>query len=240
MPLLQSITVCRGVWVCGLTAYLPAPFTDEVSCGIFMKNNWIELTKRMRAIARTGLTYSKNEFDLQRYREMERVSLEMMASYSDSAPEKVGDLFAGEEGYPTPKLDIRAAVFREDRLLMVREREDNRWALPGGWVEIGLTPSQAVVKEVREETGFEVVTDRLLAMLDTRLHSHPQSPHHIYKVFFRCEITGGKAETGIETSEVSFFARDDLPPLSVKRNTVSQLKMLFGFLDHPEQDAIFD
>jgi ADP-ribose pyrophosphatase YjhB (NUDIX family) len=143
-------------------------------------------------------------------------------------------------GYATPKVDVRAAVFREGRLLLVREREDGRWTLPGGWADIGDSPSTAVVREVKEESGYDVRARKLLALLDRNLHGHPPIPYHAYKLFFLCDIVAGNAHAEQETDAVGFFAHDEVPPLSLTRVTPSQMARLFEHFFHPEWPTQFD
>lgn len=169
-----------------------------------------------------------------------KLSAEMMADYSEKDIEVITDLWQGEKGYPTPKADVRGAVFRENQILLVREKHDELWSLPGGFCEIGLSPAENVVKEIKEESGYDTEPSRLLAVLDSHKHSHPPQPYHYYKIFIACSMTGGQGETGIETNHAAFFPEDSLPPLSPKRNTPSQLSMLFDFLRHPDKKTIFD
>ncbi|WP_373751044.1 NUDIX domain-containing protein [Jeotgalibaca porci] len=147
---------------------------------------------------------------------------------------------ANEVGYATPKVDVRAVIFKSDCILLVKEKADGKWSLPGGWGDIGLTPSEVAVKEVREEAGFDVKAHKLLAVFDKKCHPHPPSPYHVYKFFIQCDIVGGQAREGIETDDVAFFSKDDLPPLSVERNTESQIQIAFQYLVHPETPTYFD
>jgi ABC-type multidrug transport system fused ATPase/permease subunit/ADP-ribose pyrophosphatase YjhB (NUDIX family) len=142
--------------------------------------------------------------------------------------------------YATPKVDVRAAVFREGRLLLVREREDGRWALPGGWADIGDPPSAAVVREVKEESGYDVKVRKLLALLDRNLHGHPPIPYHAYKLFFLCDLVGGNGQAGQETDAVDFFGHDNIPSLSLTRVTPAQVARLFEHFFHPEWPTQFD
>lgn len=152
----------------------------------------------------------------------------------------IKDLFASETGYATPKVDIRAVVFRDNKILMVRENTDGDWALPGGWGDIGLTPSEVAIKEVKEESGFEVKAIKLLGVLDKKFHPHPPSLYHVYKIFIQCEIIGGQPIEGIETSAVEFFAENELPTLSIARNTKTQIEMAFRNLKNPQEPVYFD
>ncbi|HEX2952942.1 MAG TPA: NUDIX hydrolase [Bacillota bacterium] len=201
---------------------------------------WLDIAKRIQALAQSGLAYSENPYDIERYEVLRDLSIEIMAKYTDLDMTKVKDLFANETGYQTPKVDIRAVVFRDDKILMVKERIDGCWSMPGGWADIGLTPSEVAVKEVREEAGLEVKPIKLLAVFDKKCHPHPPSPYHVYKTFIQCKITGGEMTTGMETSEVRFFGIDELPQLSVERNTESQVRTMFEFLDTPEKTTLFD
>ncbi|MNR20765.1 NUDIX domain protein [compost metagenome] len=137
-------------------------------------------------------------------------------------------------------MDIRGVIFQDGKILLVREKLDGNWALPGGWGDIGLSPSEVAVKEIAEESGYQAEAIRLLAVLDKKFHHHPPEPYHVYKFFILCRITGGEAAEGVETSGVGFFGEDALPELSQERNTEKQIKMLFEFLKNPENPVILD
>jgi ADP-ribose pyrophosphatase YjhB (NUDIX family) len=207
---------------------------------IEMEPKWLDWAKQLQAISQAGLTYSKDVYDLERFEMIRDISVEMMAQHTEMDTAVIRDLFANETGYATPKVDVRAVIFKGDKLLMVRENTDGGWSLPGGWGDIGLTPGEVAVKEVKEESGFEVKAAGLLGVLDKKCHPHPPSPYHVYKVFIRCEIVGGHAKQGIETSAVGFFAEDKMPPLSVERNTESQIHMVFRHLHNPGEPVYFD
>jgi len=180
--------------------------------------DWLTAAQRLRAIAQTGLTYSQDRFDLERYRELTAMAHGMLAELLSSSPAAVSELFALERGYPTPKVDVRTAVFSEGRVLLVKEWLDGGWTLPGGWADETDSPREAAERECREESGFEVVVTRLVALKDRRLHAYvPRSLGGIYKVFFLAELSGGSAKTSHETTDVGFFALDALPPLSLAR-----------------------
>ncbi|PRP56358.1 NUDIX hydrolase [Bacillus halotolerans] len=207
---------------------------------INVQTKWLERAQRIQAIAQAGLAFSKDVYDRERYEELMKLSAEMMEDYSEKDIEVITDLWKGEKGYPTPKADVRGAVFRENRILLVREKHDELWSLPGGFCEIGLSPAENVIKEIKEESGYDTVPSRLLAVLDSHKHPHPPQPYHYYKIFIECSITGGQQKTGIETNHAAFFPEDRLPPLSPKRNTQSQLSMLFDFQRHPDKKTVFD
>ncbi|PLR84460.1 ADP-ribose pyrophosphatase [Bacillus canaveralius] len=205
-----------------------------------MSHKWLEWAKRLQSISQAGLTFSKDVFDIERYEELRKISAEIIAEHTDLDMEKVKELFTNETGYQTPKVDVRGVVFKDDKILMVHEKLDNKWSLPGGFCEIGLSPSENIVKEIKEESGYEVIPKKLLALLDMNKHPHPPQPYHYYKMFIQCEIVGGTASIGVETSGIDFFPEHKLPSISVKRNTESQLKMLFDFLRNPHRETMFD
>jgi ADP-ribose pyrophosphatase YjhB (NUDIX family) len=205
-----------------------------------MKYNWLDMAKRLQAMAQSGLAYCSNPYDKERYEELRNISADIISSYTELDGEMVRELFCNETGYQTPKVDIRGVVFQHGRILMVREKLDGAWALPGGWADIGLSPGEIAVKEIKEEAGLVVRPVRLLAVYDKKCHPHPPSPYHVYKMFILCEILGGTAAAGTETSEVGFFHEEELPELSVERNTGSQLRTMFEFLGNPDKEALFD
>lgn len=205
-----------------------------------MEPKWLEWAKQLQSIAQTGLAYSKDVYDLERFELIRKISIDMLAHHTNVETTVIKDLFTGETGYATPKVDIRAVVFSNDKILMVQERAEGDWSLPGGWADIGLTPSEVAVKEVKEEAGYDVRPVKLLAVTDNKCHPHPPSLYHVYKLFIQCEIVGGQAVEGVETSAVKFFAENELPPLSAARNTMSQMEMIFRFLKNPDAAVYFD
>ena len=205
-----------------------------------MEPKWLEWAKQLQSTAQAGLAYSKDVYDLERFELIRNISVEILSQHTDMDKTVLRDLFANETGYATPKIDIRAVVFKNNKILLVRERTDGAWSLPGGWGDIGLTPSEVAIKEVKEESGFDVKAIKLLSVLDKKCHPHPPSLYHVYKMFIQCEIIGGQANAGIETNAVEFFAENELPPLSIARNTESQIKMAFNHLRNPQEPVYFD
>jgi len=205
-----------------------------------MEPKWLEWAKQLQSIAQVGLTYSKDVYDLERFELIRNISVEILSQQTKLDKTVIKDLFASETGYATPKVDIRAVIFKDKKILMVKENTDGNWSLPGGWGDIGLTPSEVAVKEVKEESGFDVKATKLLAVLDKKCHPHPPSSYHVYKMFIQCDIIGGQAKEGIETSEVEFFAENELPSLSIARNTKSQIEMAFKHLSNPQEPVYFD
>ncbi len=201
---------------------------------------WLAWAQRLQAIAQSGLHYSADVFDDERYQEVGRIAAEIMAGHSDTSAERVERFFSEEVGYATPKTDLRAVIFREEQVLMVRERSDGLWALPGGWADVGETPSACIEKEVLEEAGFHARAVKLLALYDQRRRGAKPNPQHTFKAFFRCELTGGEARTSVETSEVAFFAEDALPPLSTGRVSAEQMARMFAHARNPHWPTDFD
>jgi ADP-ribose pyrophosphatase YjhB (NUDIX family) len=205
-----------------------------------MQLKWLEWAKQIQAISQAGLEYSRDPYDLERFQMLREISVEILSEYTDVENEMVRMLFAAETGYATPKVDVRGVVFQGGKLLLVRERLDGAWALPGGWADIGLSPTEVVVKEVKEEAGLDVKAVRLLGVLDKKFHDHPPSPWHVYKMFILCEIVGGEARSGMETLQVDFFGADELPELSVERNTENQIRSLFEAVKSNDREVWLD
>ena len=201
---------------------------------------WLEWAKRLQAISQDALAYCTNPFDRERFEQVRETAVEIVARFTETPEERVRELFAGEKGYATPKIDLRAVVFRDERILLVKERRDMLWTLPGGWADVGDPPSEGVEREVREESGYLVRAVKLLAVLDRNRHPHPPHPQHIYKLFFLCELLGGEAAESIETAGVGFFADDELPPLSLPRTLPQQIDRFYEHLRNPDLPTDFD
>jgi ADP-ribose pyrophosphatase YjhB (NUDIX family) len=202
---------------------------------------WLKWARRLQAVAQTGLEYCKDPYDRQRYEEIRRIAAEIAAKSDGLADvEPVLSLFKNEVGYATPKIDIRTAVFDRDRILLVKERSDGLWTLPGGWADVGESPSLAAVREVREESGYGIVVKKLAAVFDRDKHDHPQLAYHVYKLFFIGELRGGKAEHSVETSGAEFFGEHELPPLSLTRVTPAQVKHMFEHSRNPVWPTFYD
>jgi ADP-ribose pyrophosphatase YjhB (NUDIX family) len=202
---------------------------------------WLEWSRRLQSLAQNGLTYCKDPYDEQRYNELRSIAAEMMAAGAGlDESTSVLEAFRLEEGYATPKIDIRSAVFDGDKILLVRERSDGLWTLPGGWADVGESPSLAAVRETKEESGFDVVVKKLAAVYDRDKHQHPPIQHHVFKLFFLCELRGGSAAESVETSGVNFFAEGELPPLSLTRVVEAQIHHMFDHHRNPALPTSFD
>ena len=184
----------------------------------------LDLSRRLLALSQTGLHFSQEEYDRERYREMAQIAGELLALDSSLTPEKLREAWLVEDGYATPKVDVRGAVFRGDHVLLVKERVDGKWTLPGGWADVNDTPSSAIEKEIEQESGFTARAVKLAGVFDRNKHNHPKFLFHVWKMFFICEITGGEARTSYETTAVEFFPVERLPELSTGRSTVAQIQ----------------
>ncbi len=201
---------------------------------------WLQWAKRLQAAAQNGLAYNDDPFNRERYKAIRQIATEMMAMGSGTGEETILDIFAGQTGHATPKVDVRGVVFQDDRILLVRERSEGLWSLPGGWADVYDSPAEATVREIWEESGYRTQAVKLLALYDRTKQGHPPMPFHVYKIFFQCEITGGSAQGSIETDDVGFFTEDALPPLSIGRVTAAQIARFFEQYRHPKWPTDFD
>lgn len=202
---------------------------------------WLTIARELAAIAQTGLAFTQDRFDKLRYERLRELSAELLAHGSGSDKDKVLELLRIDSGYATPKIDVRGAAFRDGKILMVRELSDGFWTLPGGWADVNQSAAECTVREIWEESGFEARALKLAAVRDYAKSGHPpRALHYIYKMFFLCEITGGAARPSNETSEVAFFARDALPPLSLGRTTAQQIDRMFDHHAQPDLPTDFD
>jgi len=191
-----------------------------------LENDILKIARRLQAIAQAGLHYAENDFDRERYGELRSLSVDLAACVSGTDPGKISGLFTAETGFQTPKVDVRAVVLNDGKVLMTRERSDSRFSLPGGFADINYSPGEVAVKEVREETGLNVVANRLLAVVVTDRHNFPPLEYHYYKIVILCDLTGGKMSDSTETTDAGFFDFDQLPELSEKRNTKELLTLI--------------
>jgi ADP-ribose pyrophosphatase YjhB (NUDIX family) len=187
----------------------------------------IEWIRKVQAIAQNGLAFTSDPFDRERYQQLQELAESALHTELDVPLERARALWEGEHGYATPKVDVRGAVFEAERVLLVRERSDGRWTLPGGWVDVNDAPSQAVAREILEESGYQARAVKLAALVDKNRHAHPPGVHHIYKLLFLCELLGGQPATGTETDAVAFFPLTALPELSTGRILKSQIQRLY-------------
>lgn len=187
---------------------------------------WLKLAIEIQSLAQNGLEYSNNVYDIERYKRLREIAAEMLEMKTGISVEKVKDLFCNETGYQTPKLDTRAAIFKDNKILLVHEN-NGTWSLPGGWVDVLETVKSNTIKEVKEETGLDVITKKIIAIQDRNNHNKPIYAYGVCKIFVLCDVIGGKFEKNIETTETEYFSIDNLPLLAEEKNNKEQIEMCF-------------
>lgn len=200
---------------------------------------WLEWAIELQALAQAGLFYSKDIYDIERFQRIREIAAEMLVSPSGLPIEKVKDLFCGENGYQTPKLDTRAAVFQDDMILLVQE-SNGLWSLPGGWVDVDLSVRENTVKEVMEEAGLDVRAERIIAVQDRKKHNPEIYAYNITKIFVLCRFLGGSFQPNSETIDSGYFSVGALPPLSENKTTAQQIQMCFDAYHAEHWDTLFD
>lgn len=203
-------------------------------------NTLLEHARRLLALAHTGLHYTQSDYERERYEEIAHIAQTLLSADSNYSIEQLQQAWQLEDGYVTPKLDVRGAIFRDETVLLVRERSDGKWTVPGGFADINEWPSLSVTKEIEQESGFTARVLKLAAVHDRAKHNYPPFMFHIWKLLFVCEITGGEARISNETDAVEFFALDKLPPLSTGRITAEQISLLHRHYCEPALPTEFD
>ena len=201
--------------------------------------NWLDWAIELQALAQAGLFYSKDIYNIERFQRIRDIAADMLVSPSGLPADRVKDLFCGETGYQTPKLDTRGAVFREGKILLVQEK-NGLWSLPGGWVDADLSVGENTVKEVKEEAGLDVACRSIIAVQDRKKHNPEIYAYNICKVFVLCDLLGGEFRENSETIAIGWFSMDDLPPLSENKTTKEQIRMCFDALHAEHWDTLFD
>lgn len=200
---------------------------------------WMDWAREIFSLSQSGLAYSGNEYDLERYKRLQEITAEIIANQSEIAKESVLESFSMQVGYITPKVDVRGAVIRDEKILLIQERADNRWAMPGGWADLGNSPASVAEREVWEESGFRVKAEKVVAVLDAN-RVEPFEFYHAYKLIFLCELLDGEPRTSYETLAVDFFDLDHLPPLSIYRTNEAMLQEVFAHVENPNRPTLFD
>lgn len=202
---------------------------------------WLQWARRLQSVAQAGLTHARDPYDLERYRDVRRLAAEIAAAGSDADVDAIAAFFASERGHPTPKVDVRAAVIVDERILLVKEADDGGWALPGGWADVGESAGEAAVRETREEAGIEVRPEKVIALYERERRGHPPHPEFSYKVFFACRACGvPEPRPGPETLDAAFFAPDVLPTLSAARVTPEEIAVAIAHHRDPALPTEFD
>jgi ADP-ribose pyrophosphatase YjhB (NUDIX family) len=200
---------------------------------------WLAWAREIFSLSQSGITYSVNEYDIQRYKRLQEITAEIIESQSGTAKESALETFSMQAGYITPKIDVRGAVVHEGRVLLIQERADGRWAMPGGWADLGNAPASVAEREVWEESGFRVQAEKVVAVLDAN-RVEPMEFYHAYKIIFLCRLLDGEPRTSYETLAVDFFELDSLPPLSLFRTSESMLEEVFAHVKDPGRPTAFD
>lgn len=200
---------------------------------------WLDWAKELQFIAQSALAYCKDSFDIERFQRIREISAEILSTYSGLSVEKVKGLFCNENGFQTSKLDTRAAIFDDGKILLVHET-NGTWSLPGGWVDALETIKSNTQKEVKEEAGLEVTASRLIAVQDRNKHNDPPYAYNVCKVFVLCEKLGGEFTANIETTETAYFALDELPVLAEEKTSKEQIAMCFEAYKNPDWQVKFD
>lgn len=204
------------------------------------KKMWVDMIVELQSLAQAGLTYGKDAYDKERYERIREISAEMMSHIADIPLEKVKELFCNEIGYQTPKIDTRAAIFKDDKILLVQEK-NGTWSLPGGWCDVNLSVAENTIKEVKEEAGLEVIVKSVIAVQDREKHNLPVYVYKVCKIFMLCSIVGGNFEPNIETIGFAYFSENEIPQLATEKNNEDQIKMCFdSYHTGEEWKTLFD
>ncbi|MBC7889527.1 MAG: NUDIX hydrolase [Ferruginibacter sp.] len=198
------------------------------------------LIKRIKSISDIGLLYCNNEYDKERYSDLLQISYELLHKITGKEITLLKNLYLQNTDYPTAKVDVRGLLIKDNKILLVKESTDNKWALPGGWADIGFSPKEVIVKEYKEETGLEVITERLLAVFDKKFHPHPPQPFYVYKMVFYCRAISTTLTKGFDITDVNYFDVENLPELSEDRILKSQVELVFQKASMPGTDTYFD
>lgn len=201
---------------------------------------WLGWAREIQSLSQTGLAFARTHYERIRYIRLLEIASEMVARQTCLEKQEVLATFLAQPGYATVKVDVRGAVVRDDRILLVREKADGRWAMPGGWADVGEYPSAMIVREIREESGYEARPVRVVGVYDANRAGRPMEFFHAYKVIFLCELIGGSPSASDETLEVGFFHFYDLPELSEHRTSRTHLLEVRRHLEDPSRPAAFD
>ncbi len=201
---------------------------------------WLEWARELQALAQTGLAFSQAGYDSLRYNRLLEIASEIVGSHTDLSKERVLENFLLQPGYATTKVDVRGAIIRNGKVLLVQERSDQKWSMPGGWADVGEVPSEMVAREVLEESGFEVAVKKVIGVYDANRFGRPLEFYHAYKIVFLCEIQGGEASPSDETAAVDFFSFENLPPLSVNRTNEGHLREVLAHMNNTDRPTAFD
>lgn len=201
---------------------------------------WLEWAREIQQLCQTGLTFSESEYESQRYKRLTEIAAEITAAQSNVNTESLTEIFLAHPGYATPKVDIRAAIIENNKILLVQEKMDKKWAMPGGWADVGESPATAIIRETKEESGLEVIPNKIIGVYDANRNGRPLEFFHAYKIVFLCEKLGGNLKASAETIAVDYFRFEDLPELSTARTNTKHIKDVHKHLNNPALSTLFD
>lgn len=202
-------------------------------------SKWIGWAREIFSLSQIGLTYSENDFDIERNKRLREISAEMIESQSNISKASALESFSMQAGYVTPKIDVRGAVVQDNKILLIQERMDECWAMPGGWADLGNAPASVAEREVWEESGYRVKAEKVVAVIDAN-RIEPLEFYHAFKIIFLCRLLDGEPRTSHETMAVDFFDLNDLPPLSIHRTDEEMLREVFAHVKDPSRPTAFD
>lgn len=205
-----------------------------------MKDHLVDIAIELQSIAQAGLEYSKDKFDIERFQRIREISAEIMSKKSELSLDKVKDLFCNETGYQTSKVDTRAAIFKNNKILLVKEISDEKWTLPGGWLDVNKSIKENIIKEVFEEAALNIKAEKLIGIHDRNKHNLPPFAYGVCKIFILCSIINGEFSPNIEISDCRYFALNEIPELSVSRTSQEQIKMCFDAYNSPNWEVVYD
>jgi ADP-ribose pyrophosphatase YjhB (NUDIX family) len=200
---------------------------------------WLNWAREIFSLSQSGITYSGNQYDIERYQRLQEITAEIIQSQSNVSKETALDNFSMQAGYITPKVDVRGAVVQDGKILLIQERADGMWAMPGGWADLGNSPASVAEREVWEESGYLVKAEKVIAVIDAN-RIEPMEFYHAYKIIFLCRLLDGEPRISYETLAVDFFDPDHLPPLSRYRTNEDMIKEVFAHVDNPARQTAFD
>lgn len=204
------------------------------------KVKWLDWARRIQAVSQTGLEFAHNEYDIERNNKLAKIASEIIEYKSNLSSEDAMEIFLNQEGYATPNVDVRTAVISDNQILLVKEISDGKWAMPGGWLDVGDVPSEGAVREAKEESGFDVKPTKVIGVYDANRNSGRLELFHAIKIVYLCEIISGEATPSFETPEVDFFDFDDLPEFSLNRTNLKHIEDIKAHLSDPKKQTEFD
>ncbi len=202
--------------------------------------SWLEIARQLQSLSQTGLAFSQSEFDNERYEKIAELASDIICNHTELEKDKIQKVFLNLPGYATPKIDVRSAVIKDDKLLLVKEKQDGRWALPGGWADVGDYPSEVAIRETKEESGYDIKPIKIAAVFDANRSGRPLEFFHAFKIIFLCDFLGGEAEPDKEILDVGFFDFDNLPPLSENRTNEKHINEIKKHLADSNRETSFD